>query len=303
MSLSIYNLKVLRMVYESESVKSVSEKMFVSQSAISHQLKVMEDYLGIDLFERKGRNTIPTKAGHMVYGYVVNILEEHDKLYAAVQDVKDSKNGEIVIGGSINLGTYVLPSIVSQFKEKYPHVHCNLQIYGSSEVLKRTANGKLDFCIVPIKMESEHLIYEHIKSEEIVLTVSPNAKKKLLPKTLKDLETLPFVCAPRDTQFRNFIDSSLESYKIFRSNVVMEVGHPEGTKQAVRAGLGLGMNFRFAVQEEIEMGLLEEVNIKGFKMFGDLYLAFRPHKYFLPVEQKLIEYIMGNLQEGQEFSF
>ncbi|MEH7249749.1 LysR family transcriptional regulator, partial [Neobacillus niacini] len=287
MSTSIYNLKVLRMVYESESIKAVAEKMFVSQSAISHQLRVMEESFGVELFERKGRNTIPTKAGHMVYGYVVNILDEFDKLHAAVQDVKKSRTGEITIAGSINLGTYLLPAIVSRFIENYPLIHLNLQVYGSSEVLKLTANGDFDFCIVPVKLESEHLIYEHIRSEEIVLTISPNAREDLFPKTLKDLEFLPFVCAPKGTQFRKTIDSALESCGIIRSNIVMEVGHPEGTKQAVRAGLGLGMNFRFVVQEEIEMGLLEEIKIDGLQLYKDLYLAYRPHKYFLPIEQKL----------------
>ena len=113
----------------------------------------------------------------------------------------------------------------------------------------------------------------------------------LLPKSLKDLETLPFICAPKNTQFRNTIDSALESYGIIRSKVIMEVGHPEGIKQAVRAGLGLGLNFRFVVQEEIEMGLLEEIKIEEFKLYGDIYLAYRPHKYFLPIEQKLIRFI------------
>ncbi|MDR7075192.1 DNA-binding transcriptional LysR family regulator [Neobacillus niacini] len=295
MSLSIYNLKVLRMVYESESIKAVAEKMFVSQSAVSHQLRVMEEYLGVELFERKGRNTIPTKAGHMVYGFVVNILDEFDKLHTSVQDIKKSKTGEINIAGSINLGTYLLPSIVSRFKEDYPLVHLNLHVYGSSEVLKITANGNIDFCIVPVKVESEHLIYEHIRSEEIVLTISPNAREDLTPKIMKDLESLPFVCAPKDTQFRKTIDSALESYGIIRSNIVMEVGHPEGTKQAVRAGLGLGMNFRFVVQEEIEMGLLEEIRIDGLRLYGDIYLAYRPHKYFLPIEKKLINFIKNEL--------
>jgi DNA-binding transcriptional LysR family regulator len=296
MSTSIYNLKVLRMVYESESIKAVAEKMFVSQSAISHQLRVMEESFGVELFERKGRNTIPTKAGHMVYGYVVNILDEFDKLHAAVQDVKKSRTGEINIAGSINLGTYLLPAIVSRFIENYPLIHLNLQVYGSSEVLKLTANGDFDFCIVPVKLESEHLIYEHIRSEEIVLTISPNAREDLFPKTLKDLEFLPFVCAPKGTQFRKTIDSALESCGIIRSNIVMEVGHPEGTKQAVRAGLGLGMNFRFVVQEEIEMGLLEEIKIDGLQLYKDLYLAYRPHKYFLPIEQKLIDFIKNEIK-------
>lgn len=285
------------MVYESESIKAVSEKMFVSQSAISHQLRVIEEYFGVELFERKGRNTIPTKVGHLVYGFVVNILDEVDKLHASVQDVKKSRTGEIDIAGSIYVGTYLLPSIISRFQENYPDVHLNLHVHGSSEILKLTANGHLDFCILPVKLESEHLVYEHIRSEEIVLTISPKASRDLFPKNLKDLESLPFVCAPKNTQFRNTIDSALEFYGIIRSNVVMEVGHPEGTKQAVRAGLGLGLHFRFVVQEEIEMGLLEEISIEDLRIYGDIYLAYRPHKYFLPIEQKLIKFIKDELKE------
>ena len=180
MSLSIYNLKVLRMVYESESIKEVSEKLFVSQSAISHQLRVMEEYFGVELFERKGRNTIPTKVGHMVYEYVVNILDEFDKLHTSVQDVKKSRIGEIDIAGSIYVGTYLLPSIISRFLESNPNVHLNFHVHGSGEVLKLTANGHLDFCILPVKIASEHLVYEHIRSEEIVLTVSPNASRRFI---------------------------------------------------------------------------------------------------------------------------
>jgi DNA-binding transcriptional LysR family regulator len=295
MNLSIYNLKVLRILYEHESVKVVAEKMFISQSAVSHQLRVIEEYFGVELFERKGRNIVPTKVGHIVYSYVVNILDEFNKLHVAVQDVKIAKSGEISFAGSINLGTYVLPAIVSRFKEQYPATHLNLQVYNSNEALKLTALGDLDFCIVPVKLESEHLIYEHIRSEEIVVTVAPNRKEELAPATLQDFALLPFVCAPKGTQFRQTIDTGLKSYGITRSNIVMEVGHPEGTKQAVRAGLGLGINFRFVVQEELELGLLEEVVLDDFKLYGDIYLAYRPHKYLLPVERELIKFIKKEL--------
>lgn len=84
-------------------------------------------------------------------------------------------------------------------------------------------------------------------------------------------------------------------YGITRSNIVMEVGHPEGTKQAVRAGLGLGINFRFVVQEELELGILKEVVLDDLKLCGDIYLAYRPHKYILPVERELINFIKNEL--------
>lgn len=209
MNLSLYNLKILRMVYEEGSVKVVAEKMFISQSAVSHQLRVVGEYFGVELFEKKGRNIVPTKVGNLVYSYVVNILDEFNKLHIAVQDVKTAKSGEISFAGSINLGTYVLPTIVSRFKEQYPALHLNLQVYNSNEALKLTAQGDLDFCIVPVKLESEHLIYEHIRSEEIVVTVAANRKEELMPATLQDFEQLPFVCAPKGTQFRQTIDTGL----------------------------------------------------------------------------------------------
>lgn len=295
MNLSLYNLKIFRMLYEDETVKVVAEKMFISQSAVSHQIRVMEKYFGVELFERKGRNIVPTKVGHMVYRYIVDILDEFNKLHVAVQDVKMAKTGEISFAGSINLGTYVLPAIVSRFTEQYPEIHLNLQVYNSNEALKLTAQGDLDFCIVPVKLETEHLIYEHICSEEIVVTRAPDSKEEFTSVTIQDFSTLPFVCAPKGTQLRHTIDTGLESYGITRSNIVMEVGHPEGTKHAVRSGLGLGINFRFVVQEELELGLLEEVVLDDFKLYGEMYLAYRPHKYLLPVERELINFIKAEL--------
>lgn len=150
MNLSLYNLKILKMLYEEESVKAVAENMFISQSAVSHKLRVMEKYFGVELFERKGRNIVPTKVGHITYDYVNTILNEFEKLHIAVQDVKDSKTGEIKFAGSVNLGTYVLPSIVSEFKEDFPDLYLNLHVYHSNEALKFTALAEAEQMKVPI---------------------------------------------------------------------------------------------------------------------------------------------------------
>ena len=291
MSLSIYNLEIFKTIYETESVSAASEKLFVSQSAISHQLRILEEHFGLRLFERRGRKMVPTKTGKMVYQYVSDILKKFNEMQVSVQDLKKAHSGDIVMAGSLVPGTYLLPPIVGRFKEIHPSVNLQIKVSTTADILNEFFNGTLDFGIITSKQDTDMIIHEKIRTEKVIIIASPAYNEKLLPVTKEDLETTPFICSPKGSQGRINMDNILASHGICRSNIVMEVGHPEAIKEAVRAGLGLGIIQKFCVEKELQLGILKEVVIEGLDMYGDIYLIHRPYKEFLPIEKMLIEFI------------
>jgi len=291
LSLSLYNLEIFKTIYECESVSAASEKLFVSQSAISHQLRLLEEHFGLRLFERRGRKMVPTKTGEMVYQYVSDILTKFNEMQVSIQDLKKANSGDIVMAGSLAPGTYLLPPIVGRFKELHPSINLQLKVFTTADILKEFASGALDFGIITSVQDTDMLIHEKIRTEPVVIIASPAYNEKMLPKTKEDLEKAPFVCSLKGSQGRKNMDDILASHGISRSNIVMEVGHPEAIKQAVRAGLGLGITQRFCVEKELHLGILREVVIEGLEMHGDIYLVHRPYKEFLPIEKMLIEFI------------
>ncbi len=291
MSLSIYNLEIFKAISESESVSAASEKLYVSQSAVSHQLRLLEEHFGLRLFERQGRKMVLTKAGKMVQQYVNDILEKYKEMQISVQDLQKANKGHIVIAGSLIPGTYLLPPIVGRFKEEHPSINLQLKVYTTTDMLKDFFDSALDFGILTSKQETDYLVHEKIRTEEVIIIASPNGSEKHMPVSKEDLETKPFICSIKGSQGRINADNILAAHGIYRSNIVMEVGHPEAVKQAVRAGLGLGLIHRFCVEKELMLGILKEVPIEGLKMYGDIYLVHRPYKQFLPIEEMLIEFI------------
>lgn len=291
MSISIYNFHVYKTTYESGSVSEAADKLFISQSAISHQIRFMEESLGVRLFEKKGRKIAPTKIGHLFYKHANEILLQFQELQASIRDFREGRSGDINIAGSIIPGTYLLPKIVSTFKEISPNVNVRLHVYHVSEMIREIVNGVLDLGITTVPVDNVHLLSTKILTEEIIIVCAPDAPEQLIPKSIDELADKPFVCAPKENQGRKIYDQAIAQYGIARSNVVMEVGHPEGVKQAVRAGLGLGMSYRLAVAQDIKLGLLKEIELEGLQMSGDIYLVHRRKKHFLPIEEVFINFI------------
>jgi DNA-binding transcriptional LysR family regulator len=237
-----------------------------------------------------------TSAGKLVYTHAVRLLDGFHHLDVEIGDFKGGNIGQVVAGGSIVPGTYWLPKLVSAYRKSHPKVHVKLQVLPAAELSQAVIEGRVDFGVTPVKYHDPFITADTLGTEEIVIVAAPDIAPQHLPGTLEELLQWDFVCAPHETLGRQYLDELLFDHGVSNRNVVMEIGHPEGVKRGVQAGLGLGIAHRWSVAEDLNRGTLQSVDVEGFPFSIPIYIVRRVDRYLSPVCQQFIATLFNEIQ-------
>src|SRR5438045_8509463 len=132
--MDLRRLEVFAKVAELGSFSRAAEALFLTQPTISEHVRSLEDELGVQLLDRLGRGTTPTRAGQLLLGYAQRMLTLAREAQQAVDQLQGRMSGELAVGGSTIPGEYVLPALIGAFKTKYPDISIALLIGDSRQV-------------------------------------------------------------------------------------------------------------------------------------------------------------------------
>jgi len=297
MRLSLYNLEVFKAVCESHSVSQAAQRLFITQSAVSHQLRALEEALGLPLVVHEGRHLQLTVAGRRVYDYALRILETVEEMQGTLTALKTARSGQLVVAGSIAPGTYLLPPVAAAFKARHPDVDLKLRIIPTHQLVEEVVQGSVAVGITPVALSHPAITTRPLLAIELVLVQSDATPPEFVPSRLAEVASKPFVCILQELQGRENYDAVLRQYGIVRNNVVLEVGHPEGLKQAVRAGLAIGLTQRFIVDFDLRQGWLQEIRIPGLTLQGHLYVVHATANPLTPTAHHFLDTLVQYLAD------
>ncbi len=176
-----HRLKAFCLIIEMKSFSRAAEAKFMTQSAMSHLVKNLEDELGVKLLIRKRKTVIPTSAGRVFYEHARQILEQYKKmendLYAIMHKVK----GPLCVGANTTAATFLLSQVFYSFSKSYPEVHIQLSVSNNEGIMNDLQKGRIDIGVVEGKMGNSKFFYTEIAEDEIVIIASddnPLTKKK-----------------------------------------------------------------------------------------------------------------------------
>ncbi|MBU0729627.1 MAG: LysR family transcriptional regulator [Proteobacteria bacterium] len=270
--MDIHHLKIFSSVYREKSFTKASSALHISQPTISEHIKNLEKELGCNLFDRLGRTIIPTKEADFLFPRALKIMEDIDRLHDDLFSTSDEIKGEIIIGASTIPGTYILPSLAVQFKKKHPGVSFEIKIEDTERITRMVLNHELLCAVVGARMEPEKLYYIPIVEDELVLvgldTVIPDNIGSII-----DLYHLPFLNREKGSGTRKIMEDFLAraGAEPDRLDIVATLGSTAAVKEAVKAGLGVSILSRLAVQEELHKGSFRILPIKGLAMKRSFY--------------------------------
>jgi DNA-binding transcriptional LysR family regulator len=280
--MDIHQLKIFASVYKNKSFTRASEELHISQPTISEHIKNLEADLSVRLFDRLGRSILPTREAEILYPKTLQLLEDLERIEDEVSAAASSIKGKIVIGASTIPGAYILPPIAYTFKQQFPEAAFEILIEDSKKITDMVLKHELLCGIVGAKMESDKLTYTPLIEDELVLVASRDmtGKKSLRPGQLPDL---PLLMREMGSGTRQTLENYLKKKKISVTdlNIVATLGSTSSIKQAVKAGLGVAMLSRMAVQEELDRGTLKEITIQGMRMKRKFFMI-RLKKRTLP---------------------
>ncbi|MDJ0775314.1 MAG: LysR family transcriptional regulator [Mastigocoleus sp. MO_167.B18] len=278
-------LRILKAIAVEGSFKRAADSLYVSQPAVSLQVQNLERQLDVPLFDRGGRRAQLTEAGHLLLNYGEKILSLCQETCRAIEDLQNLQGGTLIVGASQTTGTYLLPRMIGQFRQKYPDVGVQLHVHSTRRTAWSVANGQVDLAIiggeVPAElMESLEMVpYSEDELALIIPTFHPFAKLETIQK--EDLYKLQFIALDSQSTIRKVIDQVLTRGDIDtrRLKIEMELNSIEAIKNAVQSGLGTAFVSTSAISKELQMGVLHCTPIEGVVVKRTLWLIFNPNRY------------------------
>jgi DNA-binding transcriptional LysR family regulator len=270
-----HKLKVFCTVAETKSFSKTSEIIHLTQPAVSLQIQALEEVYETKLFDRSSGTVTFTPAGEVLYKYAKEILALYASAEKVIGKLTGLVKGSITIGASSNIGNYLLPSVITDFRKTHPKIKIHLLVGNTKRVVELLNSGNIDLGLVEGDVVRQKIVVKKLISDELLVIVSPNhswAKKKEV--SISDLVKEPFIFREAGSGTRQMIEKFLNRHEITLQDMKVSIvlGSTEAIKDAVENGLGVSIISRWAARKESKYGTLRILSIKEEKIVRDFSL-------------------------------
>lgn len=299
MNISLNQLKVFIKVAELESVTKASEELFLTQPAVSIQLKNLEKQFDIPLFELIGRKLYITEFGKNVLESAKTILKETEILKDKMLRHKGLLSGKLNIS-VVSTGKYVIPYYLSGFLKKNKNIELSMDVTNRSNVLDDLKTNKVDFALVSVMPDDLELNQVELIDNNLYLIGKENPFKN--PPSKKQLEKLFYIYREQGSATRLAMENYLKNNDII-TNELMQLTSNEAVKQALIAGIGYSIMPIIGIKNELKNGDLSIIPAKNLPIKTKWRLVWLKNKKLSLTAEKLLEYILENLSKINTSNF
>lgn len=271
---TLQQLRILKAIASEKSFTKAAEILYVSQPSLSKQIKILENRLGICLLNRENNTVSLTEGGKIFLQYAERILALCEESCRALNDVKNGDRGNLIVGASQTIGTYLMPRVLALFAQNYPQININVQVDSTRVIAKKVVNREIDIAVVGGDVPEElkkNLEIENFVEDELILIVPkshPFSLKKQKTIQKDDLYHLNFITLNSTSTIRKFIDNILiqNNIETKQFNIIMQLNSIEAIKTAVSLGLGAAFVSLSAIEKEIQLETIEIITIENIKI-------------------------------------
>ena len=274
--MDLRQLEIFAKVAELGSFSRAAQALFLTQPTVSEHIRTLEDELGVRLLDRLGRGAAVTKGGALLLSHAHRMLALSREARQAMESFLGRMSGELLVGASTIPGEYILPALIGRFKEKFPDIAITLLIGGSQAVTDWVVEGRAEIGVVGARSSHRSIESRELFPDDIVLIVSAahpwHGRKQV---TMDELRAEPLLLRERGSGTRKALETALEAAGtgIAALRVVGEMGSTQAIKQAVKAGVGVSLLSRRAVEEECRAGSVWCLRVKDLKISRAFYLV------------------------------
>jgi DNA-binding transcriptional LysR family regulator len=292
--MDLRRLEVFVKVAELGGFSRAAEALGLTQPTVSEHVRALEADLGVQLLDRLGRGAVTTPAGELLLGYARQVLALVAEARQAVDLFQGRMRGTLAVGGSTIPGEYVLPPLIGRFRAKYSEVTVCLRIGSSRQVCAWVDEGLVEVGLVGAPPAGRTLVGRALMDDEMVVVVGPEHPWAGQPEvSLDELVAESLVVRERGSGSREALEQALASLgrDLGAFRVVAEMGSTQAVKRAVRAGLGVAVVSRRAVEDECRAGLLSCVTVRDLRVSRSFYLVVHRDRSRSPLAQAFLAFL------------
>jgi DNA-binding transcriptional LysR family regulator len=274
-------LQVFHAVAKQLSFTKAAEVLFMTQPAVTFQIKQLEEHFNTRLFDRGHGRISLTPAGELVLAYAEKILGLSNEMDVRLAEITGEVGGSLLVGASTTIAEFLLPRIMGEFKSKFPNVRPRLVVGNSETIETRVAEHTLDIGFIESPSHQPNLQTEVCCEDEMQVICSPKfplaRMKEVLPQQLADH---PFVSREPGSGTREFTEVYMHKHGIDFDHMVpvMELGSPLAILEVVETGLGYAIASRSSVINSLRLGDLVSIPLKP-RLVRKLSMVYPKEKF------------------------
>lgn len=286
------NFNQLRIFYEAAkhlSCTKAAKKLYITQPAVTTQVKLFEEYCNLKLFKKKGRKLYLTDEGRTLYEYARKIFEYEKEIEGVIEELRELKRGVLRLGTTKTYARYFMPFLITSFHEAYPQIKIHLDEGSSLDMIHSLLELKNEVAIIAKANDSSDIRFIPFSHEELVLILAPDhrlAQRRRI--SLDKLIGEPIIMKEKGSGTRKVINELFERRGI-TPNILMETSNTEFIKQLVQRGEGISFVVREAASIELQEKKLATVSIKGEKLFLDVSIAYLKNQHLSSPAQAFLD--------------
>lgn len=272
-----------------------AETLHLSQPAVSMQIRQLEEQVGMPLFDQIGKKVHLTDAGRALYQHAQNILAQVHEAQLELEEMRGVRRGQLNITVA-STANYFAPQLLAAFCQRYPEVKISLDVSNREHILALLNEADKDIAIMGRPPEASDLVAHPFMENPLVVIAAPNhplAKERNIP--LARLAQESFISREEGSGTRMAAERFFDAAGT-RLSTAMEMSSNEAIKQAVQAGLGLGVVSVHTLEMELVLDRLTILDVEGFPILRHWYAVHRQGKRFSAVAQAFLNFVMNEAE-------
>ena len=290
---TLRQLKVFEAVGRLLSFSRAAEELFLTQPAVSIQVRKLEEQAGNALFEQLGKKIYLTPAGTELLRISRAIIQQFEAAEIAMSQFRGISGGRLNVG-VISAGDYFFPRLLVEFASRHSGVILNFTVHNREALLTRIADNLTDLAIMvrpPVDADAESVPFAPHPYVIVAAPDHPLVGRRKVP--MATLLREDFVVRERGSDTRKSMEEGFgEHVKDVR--VAMEIPSTETIKQAVMAGMGISFLSAHTISKELQAKSLSLIRAQGFPLMLNWYVVHRRHKLLPPVAQAFREFLISD---------
>lgn len=297
------NFNQLRVFYYAarhENFTTAAEKLFITQPAVTAQVRLFEERCNLKLFKKRGRKIFLTDEGRTLYDYARRVFDYEKEIEDAIEEMRVLKRGVLRLGTSKTYARYFMPFLMTGFHDAYPMIKIHLDEGSSLDMTLSLLDFRNEVAVIAKATEHPDVSFIPFSQEELVFILAPEhpltAKKTV---TIKALASEPIIMKETGSGTRKLVDTLFEERGVSPS-ILMETSNTEFIKQLVQRGDGVSFVVREAVASELQEGKLATIPIQGKRIYLDVGIAYLKGQRLSPPAQAFLEILSKMSPQGKK---
>ncbi len=292
MDINIFKTFILVAKYASISV--ASEEVRLTQPAVTKQVQYLEELYGAKLFER-GSSLKLTEEGTTLLAYAHQILDAYNESLSAMNESGDQVRGTLKFGSNLTLGIYIIPKLIQRFSAIYPEIKMEIFLHNSEQIIRAVRQKEINFGFISSDIKEAKIIRHLFYEDKIAIVVGKALGVKTRSLGWDQLQQMPFITRERGSDIRETVEHWLKERHI-RLQPKLELNNTEAIKECVCCGYGFAFLPKCTVEQELRLGILDEVQAPYFDLVQEFHIHHYEGKKFSKPEKIFLEFLFQAIE-------